>query len=89
MAEQLGFEHWDRIVEELDRFGAPDVSVGTERVSLRFDAAHITIFRDGRFDAGMALHDIGGETAESIVVDHETDSITLAGGSFSYTFRRP
>ena len=89
MAEQLGFEHWDRIVEEFDRFGAPDVSVGTERVSLRFDAAHITVFRDGGFDAEMTLHDIGGETAESIAVDHETDSITLAGESFSYTFRRP
>lgn len=89
MPQRLAFEDWDRIVEELDRFGAPDVSVGEDRVRLSFDVAHIAVSRDGGFDAGMPLHGVDGETAESIVVDHDADSITLEGPLFSYTFRRP
>ena len=89
MPERLQFEDWDRIVEELDRFGAPDVSVDSDTVRLAFDAAHIAVSRDGGFDAGMGLHSVDGETAESVVVDHGADTITLESNTFSYTFRRP
>jgi hypothetical protein len=89
MAERLHIDDWDRIAEELERFGAPTVSVGADTVRLEFDIAHLAVSRDGEFDAGMPLHGVEGETAESVVVDHENDAITLDSASFSYTFRRP
>jgi hypothetical protein len=89
MPVRLQFDDWDRIVEELERFGAPELSTDEDTVRLEFDVAHIAVSRDGDFDAGMPLHGVDGDTAESLVVDHDADSITLQGESFSYTFRRP
>jgi len=37
----------------------------------------------------MPLHEVSGETAETVTVDHTDGTVTLAGDSFEYTFRRP
>ena len=89
MSERLRVTDWERLVEELRRFDAPERIVETDRVRLSFDRAHLTVTRDGQFDAGMPLHEVSGETADTVTVDHTAGTVTLTGDSFEYTFRRP
>lgn len=89
MPDQLRFDDWDRIVDEFERFGARSVTTGSERVRLEFERAHVSVSRDGQFEAGMALHAVDGQTAETVTIDHEGETITFVGPSFEYTFRRP
>ncbi len=87
--EHLRLDDWDRIVTELERFDPPEIDIESDSVRLGFDGAHLEISRDGGFTAGMPLHEVSGERAETVVVDHEADAVTLVGGSVEYTFRRP
>jgi len=89
MSERLRVTNWERLVEELERFDAAERTVETDSVRLSFDRAHLTITREGRFDAGMPLHEVSGETADTVTIDHTAGTVTLAGDSFEYTFRRP
>lgn len=89
MTERLRFDDWDRIVDELEQFGAPTVTAGDGTVRLEFEAAHLAVSRDGRFDAGMPLHAVDGAGAEAVLVDHGADTVTFEGASVEYTFRRP
>lgn len=89
MPERLRITNWERLVEELERFDAPEQTVETDRVRLSFGRAHLSVTRDGQFDAGMPLHEVSGETADSLVIDHTAGTVTLTGDSFEYTFRRP
>jgi hypothetical protein len=89
MAERLQVDDWERLVAELERFDPPELTVEDDSVRLEFDVAHLAIFRDGRFTAGMPLHEVDGERAETVVVDHDAGAVTLLGASVEYTFRRP
>lgn len=89
MPEHLQVTNWERLVEELERFDAPERTVETDSVRLSFDRAHLTVTREGRFDAGMPLHEVSGEAAETVTVDHTDGTVTLTGDSLEYTFRRP
>lgn len=86
--EQLAIDDWEEVVAALERFGAPQIDVRDEQVTLEFDRAHLTVARDGTVDAGMPLHttDI---TANRIVVDHAGDAVSFLGSGVAYTFRRP
>jgi hypothetical protein len=87
--KHLQVEDWNRIVTELERFDPPEIQVDGDSVHLGFDGAHLEISRNGGFTAGMPLHEVSGDRAETVVVDHEADTITLVGESVEYTFRRP
>jgi len=89
MAKRLQVEDWDRIVTALERFDAPETQVDEDTVRLEFDSAHLTVSRDGQFTAGMPLHEVDGQHADTVVVDHEAGAVTLTGESVEYTFRSP
>jgi hypothetical protein len=86
--EQLVIDDWEEVVTALEQFGAPQISVSDEQVTLGFDRAHLTVARDGTVDAGMPLHATEA-TADRIIVDHAADAISLLGPDIAYTFRRP
>jgi hypothetical protein len=89
MPDQLPIDDWERVVAALERFDAPDLTVEDGTARLSFDRAHLHLSRDGRFDAGMPLHDVDGEQADTVVVDHEAGTLSLVGDTVEYTFRRP
>ena len=89
MPDQLRIENWERVVTALKAFGASEVAGEGDEVRLVSGTAHLSVSRDATFTAGMALHDIEGGAAETVVVDHEAGAVTLVGDSVEYTFRRP
>ena len=89
MTEHLHIDDWERVVATLKRFDPPELTVEDGTVRLSFDRAHLRLSRDGQFDAGMPLHDIDGEQADTVVVDHETGTLSLVGDTVEYTFCRP
>jgi len=86
--DELSIDDWNAVVSTLDEF-ADDLHETDGGVTCEFDrGARFAVFEDGTVEAGMPLHDFAGG-AETLVVDHDSGSITALGDGTEYTFRRP
>lgn len=82
----------EAVRRNLERF------VGTDAVTERDDGTlvaefggvtHVTVYPDGRIDAGMPLHDFSGR-ADRLVFDHEAGDLHVRDDdALDYTFRHP
>lgn len=90
MAPRIQLSEWDRLVEELRRFGqAGTVTTADDRIHIDFGSAHVEVSRDGTLRTGMPLHDFAYDEAVTVVVDHDAGTLTVDADTVSYTFRRP
>ena len=94
MTERIRVAEWDRVVDELRRFGRRGtVTVDDDRVRVEFGSAQIEVTRDGQVVTGMPLHDFERSGDVVLVVDHDAGELTVESESGDedghYTFRRP
>ncbi|EMA44444.1 hypothetical protein [Halococcus saccharolyticus] len=76
------------MVATLDEF-ANELAKTDDGVVCEFDqGARFAVSADRTVEAGMALHDFAGG-ADTLVVDHDAESITVVGDGTEYTFRQP
>jgi len=90
MAIEIPLSDWDRLTTELTRFGAfGTVTSNDSCIRLDFGSAYFEVTEAGSITSGMPLHNLDHEGDGTIIVDHETNSLTVSTDSLSYTFRRP
>lgn len=90
MATTVPLDEWERVVEQLRRFG--DEGAVTDRedvVSVEFERAYLEVTRGGHVSAGMPLHDFSTGGGVALVFDHETDELRVRGDTVEYRFERP
>lgn len=90
MSTEIQLSDWAAVTKELKQFGAPG-EVTTDETSIRveFGSAYVEVTKDGSIHTGMPLHNLEHDGEGTLVVDHETGSITVETDALEYTFRRP
>lgn len=90
MATTVPLDEWERVVEQLRRFG--DEGAVTDRedvVRVEFERAYLEVTRGGRVSAGMPLHDFSTGGGVALVFDHDADELRVRGDTVEYRFERP
>lgn len=90
MPSRVKLDEWEKLVEQMRRFGrSGDVSTDEGRVRVDFGSAEIEVSQDGTLKTGMPLHDFAHDDTVEVVVDHASGTLTVESDTVSYTFRRP
>jgi hypothetical protein len=90
MTVTIQLTDWEVVKTELQRFGATgEVNNSGDRIRVGFGNAYIEVSTEGTISTGMPLHDFEHNGDVSLIVDHETGSISVRTDELDYTFRRP
>lgn len=87
MTEAIPLSEWNRLIDHLRRWaGDADVTTDDQHACVQFTTAQFTVYRDGRVDAGMPLHEVDAAASELVF---DSDAVHVQGEGLAYTFRRP
>jgi len=90
MTAEIPLPDWETVTTELQRFGATGaVTTRDDSIRVTFGSAYIEVTKEGTISTGMPLHELEHDGDASLIVDHETNSISIHTDELSYTFRRP
>lgn len=90
MSSTVPIDDWERVRDELGRFGSEaSVTEREDAVRVEFDRAHVEVTRGGRVSTGAALHDFSTAGGVALVFDHEAGELRVRGDTVEYRFERP
>jgi len=90
MTDEIQLTDWEAVTTELQQFGTTgEVTTRDDSIRVTFGSAYIEVTKEGTISTGMPLHELEHEGDGSLIVDHETNSISIHTDELNYTFRRP
>lgn len=90
MAKTVPIDEWERVAEQLRRFG-DEGSVTEREDALRVGAGdgYVEVTRGGRISTAGPRHDFSTGGGVALVFDHEAGELRVRADTVEYTFERP